>query len=204
MRRFFLYFVLGFILILSSFFLAQNLSPFQMEKIEELIIQNDIVNEDFERLDSIVYELVRRGLILSYLSENTYIVLFCFLLGIFFVFISIHLFLDKLIFKKFYEEPSNFNAIRRAILLILSIVLFLFSKLNLSPSYVPILIVIAPFVIEAAYYLYFKKIDVDDKKEDTDEQELVDNSKLKRNQRHISFDDAFDDIERFGKSKKED
>lgn len=189
MRRVGLYLILGIIFALISFFLLQELSPFNPLKIEELIQSEEIEEGDFIRLNNEIDNLIDRGLIVSYLSENAYIVFFCIILSILFLFISIHLIIDKLFFKNFYENASHFDAVRRALLLGISIGLLVFAKLSNAEIYVFLLLVIIPLLIEIVFKMYFQR-------ELPLPKELPHKPlrRIEEDGKHISYEDALSDL----------
>ena len=181
MRRVALYLFLGIIFSVLSFYLIQELSPFDTQKLEEIVeIQN----------------IIDRGLVFSYLSENAYIIGGSILASIFFIFISIHLFIDKLFFKNFYENASSFDAIRRGFLLILAIVFLIFSKLSKAENYVLILIVLLPFLLEFVYVFYFKKENFENTEELPEE---VEENRI--DGKHISYEETISELDRFNYKK---
>lgn len=197
MRRVGLYLILGIIFAIISYALLQELSPFNQQKIEELIESKEIEEEDFEKLNNEIDIVIQRGLIFNYLSENAYIVAFCILLSIFCLFVSIHLVLDKIFFKNFYENASHFDALRRGFLLILSIALFIFAKLSRAETYVLILLVIVPIVIEVVIKVYFKKEAVE---LDKPTERVIRNES--KEGKHISYEDALSDLDHVNPEKK--
>lgn len=188
MRKVILYLIIGVLLILAAYFLSRELSPLNLEKLEELILAEEIQAGDVEKLNEEINELISRGLIMSYLSENAYVIVLCALGGIFFLFISIHLVIDKIFFKNFYENPSTFDAVRRGLFFVGAIALLLFSKLNNAEPYVMGLIIVVPILIEVVIKLYFKKPPEEKKVEE----EVVEKE---HEGKHISFEDAMDNLE---------
>lgn len=194
MRRVLLYLIFGISFISLGVFLVGELSPFDSSKIEELIVSENIVSGDIESLNQRLSEIEERGLLINYLSENAYIVGGIILLGIFMLFTGIHLVVDKIFFKNFYEKPSHFDALRRALLLCLSITALAYSKLTNSDEILYILSILTPIMFEIVFKLYFKKapqIEIEEKE--------VQKSEKTAKGAHISYEETISDIERFSR-----
>lgn len=194
MRRVLIYLVFGITFISIGLFLAGELSPFDTSKIEELIISENIVSGDLETLNSKLSEIEERGLLLNFFSENAYIVGGIILLGIFMLFAGIHLVIDKIFFKNFYEKPSHFDALRRAFLLIISITSLAYSKITNADEILFVLSILTPIMFEIVFKLYFKK----DNQIEVKEKEVV-RSKNVGDGNHISYEETINDIERFSR-----
>jgi len=123
MKSVFIFLTIGVFFSLLSAFIVQNFSPFDSQKVEELIKSSNIQSDSADQLDSALRDLVSNGLILDYLSSNAYLSLFTIAAGLISFLTSIHLFLDKVFFKSLWDSPSIFNAVRRASLLVISLVI---------------------------------------------------------------------------------
>lgn len=194
MRRVLLYLIFGISFISLGVFLVGELSPFDSSKIEELIVSENIVSGDIESLNQRLSEIEERGLLINYLSENAYIVGGIILLGIFMLFTGIHLVVDKIFFKNFYEKPSHFDALRRALLLCISITALAYSKLTNSDEILYILSILTPIMFEIVFKLYFKKAP-----QIVIEEKEVQKSENTAKGAHISYEETISDIERFSR-----
>jgi|SRR5690606_23158868 len=202
MRRVVIYLIIGIFFGLIAYFLIHELSPFKMELLHELVESEGIAKGDFASLNSEIQNLIDRGLILSFLSENAYIVGFCILASIFFIFTAIHLVIDKVFFKNFYENPSHFDALRRGFLLVLSLALAVFAKLSRAEVYIILLIFIVAILGEVVFVMYFK-----DRKRTEDNLENGESNEFNSSDqhvgkdtsdKHISYEEFLESMERFG------
>lgn len=201
MRKVFLYIIIGSLLLAAAYFLSKELSPFNLDKLEELVQTEEIPSGDKDALNTAINELFDRGIIISYLSENAYVIIFSALAGIFFIFVALHLVVDKIFFKNFYETPSSLVAIRRGFLFVSAIGFLIFAKLNKAEAYVIVLIIIVPILLEIVIRLSTNKKEIE---EDVVENEPV--KETKEDGKHISYEDAFTNLEGVSQevSKEED
>jgi hypothetical protein len=198
LRKVLLYTIIGTLLLITAYFLSRELSPLNLDKIEELILTEEIPSGDKEALNKAINELFERGIIVSYLSENAYVIVLSGLFGIFFLFVAIHLVIDKIFFKNFYETPSSVTAIRRGFLLVLTLGFLIFAKLNKAEGYLYLLIIIVPILLEIVVRLSINKKEVvrDEALDDPIVSEQADG-------KHISYEDAFTNLEGVTKSEDE-
>lgn len=156
MRRGIIFFTFGITLIFLSALFFQSFSPFNLEKIQELVIQNEIQPGEDDKLNIFMTDLRLKGKILEYVNGDFYIGIVIGLTGIFLIFNTIHLTLDKLFFKNFYEKASFFDSVRRGFILVLTI--FFFVLLNLSGYLAKDLIlgVILILLLEVLFTIYIK------------------------------------------------
>ena len=98
------------------FYLLNSLSPWNVDAVNTAIERFGLLtNVEFH---DFVKESVRDGSIFSLLNlKNLAILGVVGLVAVASAFSTIHFFVDKLFFKKFYEKPSVFNAVRRGVLL---------------------------------------------------------------------------------------
>jgi len=111
--------------IIAAFFIVifvyatTTLSPWDKDKFSEFAVQYDIKSQEqlLVNFDSIVDS----GLILKLLNTRN-ILIWAVLYGLALVlgFASLHSFIDKLFFKKFFEEPNLVNAFRRGFFIYLA------------------------------------------------------------------------------------
>ncbi|MBD3362957.1 NUDIX domain-containing protein [Candidatus Dojkabacteria bacterium] len=80
-------------------------------------IQNTFEVSTQEEFDVLFEDLKEVGLVYNYINKKHFFslvfILFLFLL---FTFLTVHLFIDKLFFRKFYEQPDMFKGVRRGLL----------------------------------------------------------------------------------------
>ncbi|MEP7103941.1 MAG: hypothetical protein ABI721_04515 [Candidatus Dojkabacteria bacterium] len=158
MRHFFVFFIVGvfFAFIARYMIVSPDISPLNLDMVQKLIEEKNIGVDDSKQLNAEIQSLIDRGLILSYLSPNAYLLAVSILASIFCFFSSIHLFVDKLFFKNFYEKASLFNATRRGLLLCISIGAVVYLRLYRVEDYVLILVPIAAVAIEAIFFFNSK------------------------------------------------
>lgn len=131
MRNFFLSLFIGVTLILAGFILVNtpDLSIFNNDKLMELVDSGEIEPGQEDRLNSEIQQLIDRGLIIPYLSPNFFLIDTLILGGLLCFIFAVHLIIDKLFFKEFYQNPSIKLALRRAV--IITLVLFALRILRL-------------------------------------------------------------------------
>ncbi|MEO6728318.1 MAG: hypothetical protein ABIM99_00185 [Candidatus Dojkabacteria bacterium] len=153
MKQFVVFLVIGiFFGLFSKYILSSpDISPLNLEMVQQLITDKSIGPDDSKKLDEAIHEVIDRGLIINYLSTNAYLLAFSLLATVLCFFVCIHLFVDKLFFKNFYEGASIFIAIRRGLLLCLSIGAIVFFKLYKVETYVLFLVPVAALTIEGVF-----------------------------------------------------
>jgi hypothetical protein len=115
MRRAFIALFLGLIFGLSAFYFLSNSSPFDLDKVKEVGKYYQI-QEDADFASKLDY-FISNGLIWQVLDKKTFFTaLFLGGATISSILAALHLFLDKLFFRKFHEEPRLVPAIRRSLL----------------------------------------------------------------------------------------
>lgn len=119
--------------------------------VQQLIVDKDIGPDDGKLLNEEIRSLIDRGLIINYLSSNAYLLAISLLASVMCFFVCIHLFIDKLFFKNFYENASIFIAMRRGLLLCISIGAIVLFNLYRVESYVLFLVPIAAVTIEGVF-----------------------------------------------------
>lgn len=132
-----------------------------MKKIEDLIVERGFGPDDIDRLDNEIQDLINRGLIVNYLSPNSYLLTLVVLAAFLCYFISAHLLVDKFFFKNFYENASFVNAIRRGIIISLVVGLFLLFRLYRVEFYVLLLLPVVGVLIEILIVYYGRKAKLD-------------------------------------------
>ncbi len=141
-----------------SKYIFENFSPLNLQSIQELIVAKNIKPRDFETLSHEIDNIIKNGQIFKYLSTNIILAVITVLSAIFCFFAAIHLTVDKIFFKNYYEQASMFDAVRRGLFLDIVIFLVVYLKLYgidlLTIGLVPILFLI----IEIIFTSYIKKI----------------------------------------------
>lgn len=149
-------FFIGFIIGIVGLVYVQNISPFKTAKISELIEEKQIGEDQEDKLNNEVRKLFEQGLILDYLSPNVFLGFTIFLTSFSCFFLSIHLLIDKLFFKKFFEKASYFDGVRRGILFSICLGVMLYLKLlalGLEIFLVPLVFI----MIEVIFFRFFKE-----------------------------------------------
>lgn len=135
MKRFFIILLLGIVLLGLSWLFMQQSSPFNKEKLDALIIENEIEKNDWNALQQIIVEYKQDGKIFELLSANAYIFFVMLSSSSLLLFTALHLFVDKLFFKEYYESPSLRVAVRRSCVLVVALssafVIWIYSLNNL-------------------------------------------------------------------------
>lgn len=177
MKQFFIFLVVGiFFGFFSRYILTSpEISPLNLEMVQQLIIDKNIGPDDAKQLDSAIQDLISRGLIINYLSPNSFLLAFSLLASIFCFFICLHLFFDKLFFKNFYENASIFIAVRRGILLCIAIGAVIIFKLYRIETYVLFLVPIVALTIEGIFY--FSSRSKEKKQEESQPEDLEDSDR---------------------------
>lgn len=105
--------IIAFVSGVLFFYFINNLTVWNQSKIEEYIERFDIkTNEDFR---DFIQESEEAGIIFDYLNlRNVIIVHLIGLIAAISSLALVHMIVDKLFFKKFFEEPNVYTAVRRA------------------------------------------------------------------------------------------
>lgn len=173
MRRVFIFFMLSIVFFGLFSFMISNLEFMDVTKLDsfqdEFHIQNQ---EDFD----IVFEQIKdKGLALNYINLNNFFALIIILICLCFsTLCAIHLVVDKMFFKTFYQQPDLLPALRRGFLLSFGfcsiILLRVLAVLNI---WLVISILIIIVLVEYMFMWYHKQIviqtDFVDKSKDTSE-----------------------------------
>lgn len=156
MKLVFVFFTISIFFLGLTIFIVQNFSPFDIQKIEEVISDAEISTNSPEKLDQEISALISQGLIFDYLSNNAYLLLIVSAASLTSFICAIHLFIDKIFFKSLWEKPSLFNALRRSLLFSVSIVLVIYLKfLRVEP--ISLLLVPVSAVVIEIIYISLKK-----------------------------------------------
>lgn len=127
MQKYLIPFGLSVSLFALTAYLLTILNPFDEAAISELISSQSIKSST--EFIELIKELIAKGLVTDYLNfKNILIISATGLAAIICLFFVIHLIVDKLFIKKFYEQPSMFNAGRRGVMVALAIAGIVISK----------------------------------------------------------------------------
>lgn len=132
-----------------SYYLLQTLNPFDLDKVNELIVSEQItVVEEF---DSVVGELIQRGLVFQLLNtRNITLIAFSLSVSLISGFAFLHLLFDKIFLRKFYEEPSILNALRRGFFFGAAVISILIFKIFQADDSLSIMTIGLLVVVEIA------------------------------------------------------
>ncbi len=151
MKNALIFTILGGFFTLILIYILKEFSPFDANKINELITSNAINPGDWDKLNEVIRGIVDKGLIFQYLTNVTYLAFGVFLAAILSFCTALHLFLDKLFFKSYYDAPSLYNSIRRAVLITAVIGLVIYMRLSVIESSVIILVPVSALIIEIIF-----------------------------------------------------
>lgn len=112
MRKVFTTIIIGAFFLAITIYLVNNVSPWNQDLLFTYLDKFEITRgEEFSRF---VEESIKAGIILDFLDfKNIIILSVCGFLAFISLFASVHMFVDKLFYKKFYEEPDHIAALRR-------------------------------------------------------------------------------------------
>jgi len=157
MRRIIVALFLCLLLIGVGIYISVNTSPLNYDSVIKVAqTDNILTNENFINNfnnyinNGFIWDFINVRNFLSWLSVWSlgFVCLFCFF----------HLLIDKLFFKKFYEEPNIFNAVRRGLFLGLTLVGIVFLRfINGLVWYNVLSIVILFICMEIVFLSIFRK-----------------------------------------------
>jgi hypothetical protein len=155
--------VLIVIFAVATFFLftfnyyRNNVNPYNAEAIQKIIEENQIEEDQPERLEAELQTLRNRGVITDYLSNDYFIGVFFLTLSIALYTSMFHLFFEKLFFKKYYESPSYFDGFRRGILAGLTVYIVQVLRLSKVDFWTIVGVAVIITLLEIAFAVYIKK-----------------------------------------------
>src|SRR5260221_10858807 len=157
MKRVIVALTIGVFLLIIFKYIIDNISPFNAIEVQKLIEVNQIRTGDWDTLNKVINDLISKGEIFKYLSLYAYLAVIVFCVGIGSIFTAIHLTIDKIFFKNFFESASLFDAVRRSMFLSVGIVALIYLKLLGVETYVLILTPIVLLALEIVFTLSFRK-----------------------------------------------
>jgi len=123
----------------------------EWQNLQVLIDQKQLTTHT--EVNNLIVNLYRQGEIVNYLNKQSIILLSIGMFMAVFGFISsLHSAIDKIFFKKFYESPHLFIAIRRGVLAgILPVVFFIIGLYNYTNLTVIILVILVAISLELIF-----------------------------------------------------
>jgi hypothetical protein len=147
MRKYFILLILSVFFAFVTYYLLQTLNPFDTAKIAQLAESQNIAV--VEELKEVEIELIQKGLILEYLDlRHLIIILLVGSLSVISGFTFVHLVVEKVVFRKFYQQPSTYTAVRRGAFLCLAIITAILYRLYAAEAYLTFVTWILLFVME--------------------------------------------------------
>jgi len=152
MRIIFYLICLVILSILIVLYFVNNHPPINLDKLKQDIVQMDILRNEDEEFNNLISNITKPENILNYLLPEAYITLFLLIFILWGLFVILHLLVDKLFFKLFYEKPNFSNAYRRGVFFIILIIYRIISEfykldINFFISLVLFLILIEYIVV---------------------------------------------------------
>lgn len=139
-----------------TYFFVSNNSPFNLEKIQEFAVEQEVDEEDFITLESLIHDLVEEGKITRYFSNNAFVGGVIFALAVSMLFGATHFFIDKLFFREFYDNASLFDAVRRGVFFGFGLIILLYLKLKGSELLEIIISAVVIIMIEVLFTKFLK------------------------------------------------
>lgn len=128
MRKYLIFLVVSLFLAAMTVYLVSVTNPLE-ETAQRLLITSQKVTDDPAFIEAL-QQLKSQGLLIQYLNWRSILPVFITAAGAgVSLFIFVHMILDKLFWKKFYEQPSVLIALRRGVMLLLAFVFYLFCQL---------------------------------------------------------------------------
>ncbi len=147
MRKYFILLILSIFFAGVTYYLLQTLNPFDVEKINQLAASQNITV--VQELKEVQAELIQKGLILEYLDiRHLIIILLVGSLSIISAFTFLHIVVEKIVFRKFYQQPAVYTAVRRGSLLCLAIVTTIIYRFYAAEIYLTLVTWLLLFVLE--------------------------------------------------------
>lgn len=146
-------------------YFINNYPPINLEKLQQDIVQLDILRNEDEKFNNLISNIIKPENILNYLLPEAYITLFLIIFILWGLFVILHLLVDKLFFKLFYEKPNFSNAYRRGVFFVILIIYRIISEfykldINFFVSLVLFLILIEYVVMNKLIKVNFSFINI--------------------------------------------
>ena len=155
MKKIFIALIISIFISILFLYLANSLSPWNREVLNSYIDKYSITS-GFE-FNEFVSNSISSGIIFDYLDLKNILIIALFITVAFTSILStIHLIIDKLFFKKFYEQPNHTLAIRRSFWIPFGLILYnllrLFGGINILGVLIVVSFIIVVIVIEVNDY----------------------------------------------------
>jgi Ca2+/Na+ antiporter len=140
---------------------TKTLTPWNLEEVEKAKIQFSL--ETAEQFDAFVEDSIQLGLITQLLNLNNIVIWLALLgAGVISGFMSVHLFIDKMFFKRFFEPPDLWLAARRGVIIYLAMVALVILRLIAALFwYNALSVVLLAFLIELGITSFLKNRNAD-------------------------------------------
>jgi len=165
MRIIFYLICLVILSVLIVLYFVNNHPPINLDKLKQDIVQMDILRNEDEEFNNLISNITKPENILNYLLPEAYITLFLLIFILWGLFVILHLLVDKLFFKLFYEKPNFANAYRRGVFFVILIIYRIISEfykldINFFMSLVLFLILMEYVVINKLIKVNFSFINI--------------------------------------------
>lgn len=181
MKYSFLILIIGLVIVLGAFLIIQNgqVSPFNIEKLQELIETNQIPENDPELFEQTINTLIKTGQIETYLNTSSIIIFATTIsVGLFMIVFGIHTIIDKLFARQFFEKADYKIAARRSFLftfVIVGTLVLRFFRVEWNSVFliIPFALIVELAVIYFTISSKHEEIDIEEEKIDKEEDEAL-------------------------------
>ncbi len=140
--------ILGIFLLGAGIYTINTINPLNTDKINALIEERGILKSQKEEFENLVQSILSGPNVLTYLSTSFTTVMLIISISCGFICGGLHLVIDKLFFKKFFEPPLYVPAVRRGVMVVIGILCYCYVKIMyLNPAFFFILL-LAILIIE--------------------------------------------------------
>jgi hypothetical protein len=139
-------------------FMLNNLEIMSQEQLE--IFKNDFGIQDYDSFLLVFEQIKQRGISFNYINVNNFFALISvFTLGLQTTLCSVHLFVDKLFFKTFYQQPNLSLALRRSIVVSLFFGLWVTLRvLAIANIWITLSLIVIASLIEYSFIYYSRTV----------------------------------------------
>lgn len=116
-RKVLIFFIISLFCAFLAYYLIRQYSPFDLAKVQDLIEQKQIEETNVELLNQEFELLKSEGLLINYISPIAFAAFLLLTGAVVSAVIAFHLSIEKLFFRKFFEEPDFKVALRRALII---------------------------------------------------------------------------------------
>lgn len=140
--------ILGIFLFVTGIYTINTINPLNTDKINALIEERGILKNQKEEFENLVQSILSGPNVSAFLSASFATVVLIITVSCGLIFGGLHLVIDKLFFKKFFEPPLYVSAIRRSIMVVTGMLGYFYIKIMyLNPAFFFILL-LAFLIIE--------------------------------------------------------